>query len=84
MCASSMTLGLHSCPLDTTPVHTMQLDPQTLELVVQIISTAGLSIAGVRGLIAALTSRIATIEADVADLRARYARVHPQSNPQAN
>ena len=59
----------------------MALDPQTMELVVQVITTAGLSIAGVRGLIATLSARIAAIEADVADLRGRYARMHPQTDP---
>ncbi len=60
----------------------LNIDAQTVELVVQVITTAGLSIAGVRGLIAALTARIANLEADVADLRRRYALVHPQSDPQ--
>lgn len=58
----------------------IQIDAQTIELVVQVITTAGLSIAGIRGMIAALTARVATIETDVADLRRRYATMHPQTD----
>lgn len=69
----------------------MQLDQETIGLVVQVIATAGLSIGGIRGMITALTARVAAIElsvnqhgADLADLRARYASQHPLVPPSTN
>ena len=56
----------------------MVFDAETLAVVTQVISTAGISILGIRGMIAALTARVERIEGDLAELRARYAVNHPQ------
>lgn len=55
----------------------MVFDAETLAIVTQVISTAGISILGIRGMIAALTSRVEKIEADLSELRALYAVNHP-------
>lgn len=55
----------------------MQIDAETLGVVTQILTTAGISILGIRGMIAALTARVERIELDLAELRARYAVNHP-------
>lgn len=55
----------------------MVLDAETLSVITQVISTAGISILGIRGMIVALTSRVERIEGDLAELRTRYAANHP-------
>ena len=55
----------------------MVFDADTPATVTLVISTAGISILGIRGMIAALTSRVEKIEADLSELRAHYAVDHP-------
>ena len=55
----------------------MQIDAETLGIVTQVLTTAGISILGIRGMITALTLRVERIENDLSELRARYAVNHP-------
>jgi len=74
MCGLFTILGLIHCRLEG---NIMIFDAETLSVVTQILTTAGISILGIRGMIAALTLRVERIETDLAELRARYAVNHP-------
>ena len=63
------------------------LTGEALNTILQVAATAGVTVAGIKGSIAALTSRVDAIEVqvrglvlDVAELRARYTRQHPEGS----
>lgn len=62
------------------------LSGETLNTLLQVAATAGVTVAGIKGSIVALTARVDAIESqvrglvmDVAELRQRYARQHPDA-----
>lgn len=55
----------------------MVFDAETLAVVTQVISTAGISILGIRGMIATLTARVERIERDLTELRTHYSANQP-------